>query len=149
MTDWMSVKKKTSQLIEKRCRRFHEVQKQALLSDDGGRLFFKQTKNYLSKQRPKPFDVMDMDLFADHCERYAVEHLAGHFNAISSEFSPLSMADIPQTHSKPIKLLEPYQVALRLKKFKKPKSMVRGDIFPDLVTRYADLLAIPIDLYIQ
>ena len=33
-------------------------------------------------------------------------------------------------------------LSLRLKKSRKPRSMVRGDIFPDLVTRYADMLAI-------
>ena len=40
--------------------------------------------------------------------------------------------------------LEVYDVAIRLRKFKKPKSMVRGDIFPDLVTQFADFLAVPL-----
>ena len=29
-------------------------------------------------------------------------------------------------------------------RFKKPKSMVRGDLFPDLVTKFADFIAIPL-----
>ena len=35
-------------------------------------------------------------------------------------------------------------VAARLKKFRKPKSQVPGDIFPDLVSKFADILAVPL-----
>ena len=31
-----------------------------------------------------------------------------------------------------------------MKKFRKPKSMVKGDIFPSTVTKFADFLAIPL-----
>ena len=141
--EWKEVKKKIKELIEKRCRRFHEKQKEHLLAKDGDRVFFKQTKNYLSKQRPKAFDVQDM--FAGRPEAEVAEHLADHFNVISNEFEPLDkQRDIPTSHSRPLKILQPFEVALRLRKFKKPKSMVRGDIFPDLVTKYADLLAVPL-----
>lgn len=142
--EWKDVKKKVTQLIEKRCKKYQENQKAELLSKDSGRVFFKQTKNYLSKQRPKPFNVQDM--FPGQTKYAVAEHLAVHFNTISDEFTPLDHdTDIPLTSkSTPIKMLHPYGVSLRLKKFKKIKSMVRGDIFPDLVTKYADFLAIPL-----
>ena len=140
--EWKVVKKKVEDLIKKRCKRYQDKQKAELLSDDGGRVFFKQTKTYLSKQRPKPFDVQDM--FPGMPEQAVAEKLAEHFNAISNEFSALDHSnDIPTSTSKPIQTLQTYEVAIRLKKFKKPKSMVRGDIFPELVTQYADFLAIP------
>ena len=41
-------------------------------------------------------------------------------------------------------LLHCYQVAARLKKCKKPKGLLYGDISPFLVTKYADILAIPL-----
>ena len=41
-------------------------------------------------------------------------------------------------------MLAPFQVAGRIRAFKKPKSMVRGDIFPALFSRFSDLLAIPL-----
>ena len=47
--------------------------------------------------------------------------------------------DIPHAHSKPIKVLQVHKVAIRLKKLKKPKLMVREDRFPDL-----DFLPIPL-----
>lgn len=131
------------ELIEKRCRKFQDKQKEKLLTDDRDRVFFKQTKNYLSKQRPKPFDMLDM--FPDRRENDVAEHLASHFNTISNKFSPLNhKTDVPTSWSRPLPVLQPHEVAIRLKKFKKPMSMVRGDIFPELVTKYADLLAVPL-----
>ena len=41
-------------------------------------------------------------------------------------------------------MLQPYEVAGRIRAFKKPKSMVKGDIFPDLVTKFVDFLALPL-----
>ena len=56
--------------------------------------------------------------------------------------------DIPQTHHRALPVLEPYQVEGRIRAFKKPKSMVKGDIFPVLFDKYATLLAIPLtDIY--
>lgn len=104
---------------------------------------FQADKNYLSKQKPKPFDVLDM--YPGQSEQDVAELLADHFNAISNKFSPIDYDhDIPKAPSKPIKNLCPHEVAIRLKKFKKPKSMVRGDLFPDLVSKYADQLAVPL-----
>ena len=85
--------------------KIQENQKQQLLAKDGDRVFFKQTKNYLSKQRPKPFEVLDM--FPGQTENEVVERLAEHFNAISSEFTPMDHSrDVPR--SKPLKLLVPH-----------------------------------------
>ena len=88
--------------------RFQENQKATLLADDGGRSFFKQTKNYLSKQRPRPFDVMDV--FPGRDEQTTANELANPFNSISSEFSPLNHATyifVPQ--------ISPYQYYSHMK----------------------------------
>ena len=72
------------------------------------------------------------------------EGLADNFNAVSSEFQPLEPEDIPATHDVALPRLEVWQVAGRLKHFRKPKSMVAGDIFPKLVTIISDQLAVPL-----
>ena len=51
---------------------------------------------------------------------------------------------MPRTTGRALPVLRPYQVAGRIRAFKKPKSMVKGDIFPALVHKYAVLLAIPL-----
>ena len=141
-TGWRVWKDRTEALIEKRKRVYHESQKKALLAPDADDNFYKNTKNYMSHERPRPFDVMDM--YPGQEEQQVAEKLPAHFNEISNEFVPLSRGDCPITFDHDMPILEPYQVAGRLRAFKKPKSMVRGDIFLDLVTNYADLLVIPL-----
>ena len=141
--EWKRMKKRIQDLIDKRCKKYQESQKLVLLKEDAARDFFKQTKNYMSKQRPTPFDPMNM--FPGLSEQQVADLLAVHFNSISNEFSPLDHhTDIPYTYNKDLPILTVPEVAIRLRKFKKPRSMVRGDIFPDLVTKFADFLAVPL-----
>ena len=45
-------------------------------------------------------------------------------------------------------VLLPFQVADRIKSFKKPKSKIKGDIFPSMATAMSDILALPLtDIY--
>ena len=61
---------------------------------------------------------------------------------------PLEPDDIPATFSEALPALEVWQVAGRIKHFKKPKSMVSGDVFPALMTLFADFFAVPLtDIY--
>ena len=138
------MKKLTERMIEKRRGRYALSQKDALMAKDGDRNFFKNVRNYRSKERPVPFDVTT--LFPGRSDVEVAEELAGHFNKISMEFSPLEPSEIPVTSDRSLPMLAPYQVAGRIKAFRKPKSMVEGDIFPDLVSKYADLLALPLCL---
>ena len=75
------------------------------------------------------------------------ELLAEHFNAISREFNPLQMHEIPVTRDRILPVLQPFQVGGRIRAFRKLKSMILGDIFPALFDKYSDLLAIPCLLY--
>ena len=70
--------------------------------------------------------------------------MAKFFNKITSDFPPLPKRVEPLNNNSTYEPLELYQVAARIKKFKKTRSMIKGDIFPDLVSEYADLLAIPL-----
>ena len=108
--------------------------------DDARRNFFRNVKAFKFKDRPKQFDVRS--LFPGKADRDVVEELAGFFNRISSEFQPLEPSEIPRTHHRRLPALLPFQVAGRIRAFKKPKSMVHCDIFPALVHKFADLLAI-------
>jgi hypothetical protein len=53
------------------------------------------------------------------------EEVAAYFNGISNEFEPLHVNDIPSTYKKTLPRFEPYQVATRLRAFKKPNSRVK------------------------
>ena len=140
---WKSLMKKVRKLVRKRASRYWEHQKSTLLSPDAGRTFFKNVKSYNCKERPPQFDVRSL-FPAGNSDAQIAEKLADHFNGISQEFDGLDPASLPVTYSSPVQILSRGEVASRLRKFKKPKSMVKHDIFPSLVSDAADYLSGPL-----
>ena len=141
---WRRMKKLCERLIGQRRQKYLESQKEGLLVQDAARNFFRNVRAFQSNEKPKQFDVRV--LFPGKNDAFVADQLASYFNRISHEFVPLEPSDIPRTHQRELPVLEPYQVAGRIKAFKKPKSMVRGDIFPSLMDKFSDLLAIPLTL---
>ena len=122
-------------------------QREGLLTEEAGRNFYRQVRNFGKTERPKLFDVRDL-MPEGQTDEDIVENLASFFNRISDEFDPLSPEEIPCTMDKELPVLHDYEVAGRIRRFKKPKSTVPGDIFPQLVTQFADFLAVPLaDIY--
>ena len=116
--EWRKVRQKISRVLRERREKYEKSQKIKLLADDGERHFFKNVRNYQSKERAAPFDVKN--LFPGLTERQVADKLAVHFNSISNEFKPLESWEIPVTYSKPLPLLQAFQVSGRIKKFRKP-----------------------------
>ena len=144
---WKALLKKVRQLVKKRARSYWDHQKKNLLSPDAGRTFFKNVKSYNCKERPPQFDVRSL-FPAGLGDQAIAERLADHFNGISSEFEGLDPEKTPGTYSSEVPLLTVSAVAQRLRKIRKPKSMVKHDIFPSLVGPAADFLAVPLaDIY--
>ena len=139
---WKRLKKASDKLVQKRASKYMERQKIVLTAPDASRAFYKNVKAYKTKEKPRQFDVRD--LFEDREDSKVAEALAEHFNAISREFNGLDddlQLDATSFTLPPI--LE-NAVESRLKSFRKPKSMVRGDIFPALVNRVSAKLARPL-----
>ena len=139
---WRRLKKITDELIGKRKENYLQSQRSVLLVEDARRNFFRNVKAFQSRERPKPFDVRS--LFPGKSDTEVADSLASFFNRISREFDPLEPSDIPRTHDRRLPVLEPYQVEGRIRAFRKPKSMVKVDIFPSLMTKFAGLLAVPL-----
>ena len=79
-------------------------------------------------------------LYPEKTDQEIAETLAEYFNRISQEFEPLEPAGNYEKRDPP----EMFQIAARLKSFKKPSSRVAGDIPAGLVNQVADILAIPL-----
>ena len=139
---WKRFKKKSDELRRKRAELYMVKQKEILTAPDACRSFFKNVKAYKARDKPPEFDVRD--LYPDTGDQEVAEKLATHFNKISSEFDGLQAEDIPSSYSSEIPLLSAEQVAKRLRDFRKPKSMVKGDIFPALINRSSTLLSEPL-----
>ena len=139
---WKALKKQCKELYSKRAATYMEEQKKVLTAPDASRSFFKNVKAYQSREKPPSFDVRE--LYPEESDENIASHLADHFNAISSEFQGLIPDQVPEADPGFLPYLSILDVAGRLSKFRKPKSTVKGDIFPCLVNRSAPLLAIPL-----
>ena len=140
---WKQLMKQVRKLVKKRARNYWKHQKRTLLQPDAMGAFFKNGKAYSSKEKPPSFNVSSL-FDNDFSERDISEKLADHFNGISLEFAGLDPGDIPTTYSSPITPITREQLVARHKAFKKPKSMVKHDIFPALVSAAAPFLAAPL-----
>ena len=139
---WKEMKAASDALCRKRCAAFVEKQKETLASSDASRAFFRNVKSFDSKEKPVVFDVRE--IFPGLDDLPVAEALADHFNAISNEFNGLPSSQVPESVPNSLEMLTPGDVVKRLREFKKPKSMVVGDIFPALVNRAAIPLAMPL-----
>ena len=137
---WRKLMKRCKELVRLRA---WAHQKRNLLQGDAGRFFFKSIKSYNSRERPPIFDVRSL-FDGTRSDAKVSEKLADHFNGISREFDGLAPGDTPSTYSCPVPRFTPSQVCARLRTIKKPKSMVKHDIFPALVGPGAEHLAQPV-----
>ena len=139
---WKKLMKKTRKLCRERAGKYLADQKSKLTGPGASRMFFKHMKSYNSREKPPDFNVAD--LYPGSTNLEVAEKLAEHFNAISKEFSGIAEGDIPDAHSNPPPVLTRHEVEARLKAFRKPKSRVKGDIFPSLVNSAAGHLSVPL-----
>ena len=139
---WRKLKKKSAAIYRERAATYVKIQRDKLTGPDASKLFFKHVKSYSSKEKPKSFEIGD--LFPDLTEAQTAEKLADHFSSVAGPQAPLDQSEIPSSYSKPRPVLDPTIVMQKLKGMKKPKSTVKGDIFPCMVNRAAGALAFPL-----
>ena len=139
---WKEDKKKTTAMVCERKRAYMDNQRGHILAKDSNRNFYKHVKNFNKLEKPPIFEVRS--LLPDKSDNDVAEELAEFFIRVSREFDPLTQDQIPTTYLVGLPILRKYEVASRIRRFRKPESRVPGDIFPDLVTELADILAIPL-----
>ena len=128
---WKKLKKKAVKIIRKRAKVYLQTQKDVMLAPDAVRNFYKHVKSYGSKEKPPQFDVRT--LYEGCTDSEVADKLATHFGSITNGFQGLRDDQVPSTWSSPIPALTAQDITKRLLSFRKPKSMVPGDIFPALV----------------
>ena len=109
-----------------------------------GNRFAALTKPLQSVDKIPNFDVKEM--YSAGCsDLEAANECADFFSAISDEFVLLDLSRIPSTYSLRLPRIEFADIAFRLRTMRKPRSMVPGDIFPQLVSNYSTALALPLE----
>ena len=104
--------------------------------------YYRSVKLFSTKENPVEWDICN--LFPDYSDQEITEAVAVFFNRISQEYPPLPNPGQAEILADMADIIMPHEVSARLKSFRKPKSQVEGDIPPDLVTQFHDLLAIPL-----
>lgn len=135
---WREEKKKTGLLVKERKRGCMETQKGHILEEDANKKIFRHVKSFSSLERPKQFDVRE--LYDGMTDMEIAEDLAVYFVQVSREFSPLEPEQTLITKGISLPRLQNFEVTTRIKKFRKPKLMVPGNVFPKLVAEMADFL---------
>ena len=139
---WRRKCKRLKKLIRAAKRKYLEKVKKAVTESHNSRGYFQAAK-ILSGATNDPTPVWHIQsMYPGLPDIEIAEVSAEFFNGISNQFTPLDPLVGPDDLS--AHCPEVYLVAQRLKKMKKPKSVVRGDIDPRLVTKFADLLAVPV-----
>ena len=103
--------------------------------------FYKSVKMLQTKEAPKAWSIYS--LFPGLSSQQIAEIVATFFNQISHEYPPLPDPD-KGINADTEDVIQVHEVAARLRTFRKPKSMVYGDINPELITQFSDLLAPPV-----
>lgn len=141
---WIAIRDNVENYLEKKRLSFLKRQRDNLTKPEAHKQFFRNVKDYKNAERTKSFDVRD--LMPGLSDLEVAEHAADYFNEISKEFDPLLPHQVPTTYDKHVPYLSDTDVAGRLRKQKKPNSMVEGDVFPKLINDCADLLSIPLKM---
>ena len=142
---WKKVKKRTQKLINERKRGYLDYKVQKAEEKGGlGNRFASLTKLLLSRDKKPNFDVKTL-CAPGSTNHQAAEECADYFSSISDEFLPLDMSKLLSSFSQKISHISQSDISRRLRSFKKPRSMVLGDIFPQLVNNYADFLSVPLE----
>ena len=140
---WRRHKKKIVRLIQERKTEYMDGIKQSVKEAGNTRAYHQAIKKLQTKDTPsqKPWCLQNM--FPGMPEEEIAEMSADYFNAISHEFTPIAAPPPPEN---PRQLLSVHEVSARLKKIRKPKSQVKGDLNPNLIGPLVDVLAIPLTI---
>ena len=137
---WKKKKLEVELLIKEAKERYFEGVKKKVLEGGSSKGYFTAAGLLGSKEAPIRWQIQKM--YPDLSDSEIAEIAAAYFNEISQQFKPVREPDLSKTRAPP----ELFEIAAALKGFKKPKSTVQGDIERRLVTRYSDILAIPLHL---
>ena len=138
---WHKLKKLTDRLIREQKEKFYNRQKSQATNSRNPSQYYKAVCKLKDREKTPNFDICE--LFPKESPYEVAEPVVTFFSAITENMEPLEERKDQQCESDFV-MFERYQIAAKLRSFKKPKSMVEGDIYTELCTTFADVLAIPL-----
>ena len=102
---------------------------------------YKLIKELAIPDRPKAWKINSLKPGMD--DGALANDLAAFFCRITDEFEAVLPGQYPTSYENPFQLLLPHEVAQRIRSEKKAKSVVLGDVLPQLASKFSDFTAIP------
>ena len=136
---WKELEDRYQEMLIGAQRNFFEKMKNKAKEAGNSAEYFRAVAELSGSKTTEDWSVNEM--FPGKSDDYIAEEIATYFNNISADFTPLAVTQpIDCSRLCP----EIYQISARLRKMKKPKSRVPGDIFRQLISKYSDALAVPL-----
>ena len=135
---WKKMKRRTVKIIKKRRAYYNKLKKDKLMSASS-KDFHACVRAFVSDEKTKEFDVRR--IVGEEDPKRAAEACAAFFNGISSEYQKCPKASIPSTYDEALPAVTPEQVVSEFQKGKKPRSMVPGDLYIDILGKTIGVLA--------
>ena len=138
---WHNFSKYVAKEIAMAKERFVHKIKDSLIEGGNTGSFFRATRALQTEEVTPEWNIRN--LFPGKSDAEVAGEAARYFNAISKEFAPVGdppPTDVADQLNPPTE----QQIATKIRKMKKPKGRVRGDIDRRLLGKYANWLAIPL-----
>ena len=144
---WRQLQRRSEDMIAASREKFFNGVKNDMQVSGNSRDYFNAVRKLAATdgEKPRPWTINSM--FPGESDAAVADKVATYFNQISQEYAPLEIKDCMPGGIDNCPAL--HEIASRLRRFKKPKSRVRGDIFRQLVAPLADVLAIPLHIIFQ
>lgn len=131
---WNELKRQTNTAVKKRWKNFHELVIKKFEEEKNPGKFFQHVKSLTSKNAGTKWNPKQM--FPGLDSQQVADRLAAFFNTISSQYESLTPADVPATFERELPVITTTEVEDKLKKAKKPSSMVPGDVPAILYSKF-------------
>ena len=136
---WRAMEATTQREIKAAQKHYIGKVKQAVVESGNSGAFFRMVNKIKAKEAPVQWNVSK--LFPGLSDKAVPDKCVEFFSEISRQYPPIAE---PEENFAPAWPIELHEIANRLKHCKKTKSTVDGDIHPSLVTRFSDLIAVPL-----
>ena len=140
---WKSHKRETNLLVKNAKRDFYQKFVKLAKETNDPSLYYKAVGRLkVGKQKP-PFSLLD--LFPGKGPAEVAECAADFFTQVSDRFEPLEPADVPRTDVGGLDfVVTNADVEKRLKECRKPKGLLEGDVWPDMISKWANEISVPL-----
>ena len=137
---WHELRRQMNDKVKRAKVRYLERYKEVTEKNSSARAYYQALKVVGNGKPDKRWNLLD--LFNGKNEQEALEETADFFASITKDFQPISYAT--RQGQGPVEPLLHYQVAAKIRSFKKSKAVVPCDIPPHLVSALSDFAAVPL-----